>query len=231
MALLASATFLVSCANGSMVDARPDLTVLSRDSLPQPSAYASASRVTAYTIGPLDQLTVSVFGLEELSLPEIRVDQNGNIAVPLAGTFRAAGLSPAELGARIEAALSSKQVRNPSVAVNVLEIKSRNVTIEGEVELPGIFPVETDLTLLRAVALARGPSEFARTSEILVFRTVEGQDYVGVYDLNALRAGTYEDPAIYPDDLVVVGDSPSRRAFRTLVQGAALLSPLVILLR
>jgi polysaccharide export outer membrane protein len=57
------------------------------------------------------------------------------------------------------------------------------------------------------------------------------QRFVGVYDLRALRAGTYEDPEVFANDLVVVGDSPSRRLFTTLVQGAALLSPLIYLLR
>lgn len=214
-----------------MLNPRAELAVYQQEALPAPSLSEQVSQPNGYAIGPLDRIKVTVFGLGEISLEDIRVDQGGNISVPLVGTVRAAGLTPGALAANIEAGLRANQVRAPSVAVNVLEVVSRNITVEGEVELPGIFPVETDMTLLRAIALARGPTEFARVNEVLIFRTVGDQKLVGVYDLRALRGGTYEDPVVYANDIVVVGDSPSRRTFRTLVEGAALLSPLVYILR
>jgi polysaccharide export outer membrane protein len=184
-----------------------------------------------YLIGPLDKLNVVVFGIEDLSLKEVQVDTAGNIGVPLVGTVHAAGLSPDQLAANISNSLRAGGVLDPKVTVGVADIVSQLVAVEGEVHDPGLFPMEGRMTLLRAVAKAKGLTDNARSNDVLVFRTVNHQRFVGVYDLRALRAGTYEDPEVFANDLVVVGDSPTRRTFTTLVQGAALLSPLVYLLK
>ena len=53
-----------------------------------------------------------------------------------------------------------------------------------------------------------------------------------LYNLGAIERGNYPDPAIYPDDMVVVGDSPSRRLFDNILRGASILaSPLVVLVQ
>jgi len=54
----------------------------------------------------------------------------------------------------------------------------------------------------------------------------------GLYNLGAIRRGVYPDPAIYANDVVVVGDSPSRRLFKNLISLAPILSaPLIVLLQ
>jgi polysaccharide export outer membrane protein len=54
----------------------------------------------------------------------------------------------------------------------------------------------------------------------------------GLYNIDAIRRGAYADPAIYANDVVVVGDSPARRRFRDLVGVAPLLAaPLIALLQ
>ncbi len=199
--------------------------------LPAPSRSDTAASSVDYVIGPLDKLSISVLGLEELSRDEILVDAGGNLGVPLVGTVHAGGLSPTELATIIAEGLRAKKVRDPRVTVSMAEIVSQLVAVEGEVKQPGLFRMEGRMSLLRAIAKAEGPTEFARTNEVLIFRTVAGQRLVGVYDLRALRSGTYNDPQVFADDLIVVGDSPKRRIFKTLIEGAALLSPLVILLQ
>jgi polysaccharide biosynthesis/export protein len=53
-----------------------------------------------------------------------------------------------------------------------------------------------------------------------------------IYDLRAIRTGAYEDPEIFPNDLVSVGDSTRARRFKDLLQVAPLLTtPLVVLLQ
>ncbi len=59
-------------------------------------------------------------------------------------------------------------------------------------------------------------------------RTVDGRKMAGLYNIDAIRRGAYDDPAIYANDVVFVGDSPQRRRFRYLVSLAPLLAaPLI----
>ena len=232
--LFAVALILIlgACAAGPMVtQPAADLSVIRNERLPVPTALNMSPPADGFVLGPMDKIQINIFGIEELSVQETQVDSGGYVGVPLVGSVRAAGLSPAELGAAIAAGLRTKGVKNPQVAVGLVKLVSQVVAVEGEVRDPGIFVVEGKMTLMRAIAKAKGLTEFARTNEVLVFRNVGDQKLVGVYDLRALRSGTYEDPRVYANDLVVVGDSPARRRFKTLVEGVALLSPLVILLQ
>ena len=85
---------------------------------------------------------------------------------------------------------------------------------------------------LRAIASAKGMNEFARTEEVVILRTVEGRKMAGLYDIEAIRRGAYDDPPIYANDVIVVGDSPQRRLFRDFVSVAPLLAaPLIAVLQ
>ena len=87
-------------------------------------------------------------------------------------------------------------------------------------------------TLLRAVASARGLTEFAKADDIVILRTVNGQRFAGLYNITAIRRGLYMDPEIYANDLIVVGDSPQRRLFRDFIGVAPFLAtPLVAILQ
>jgi polysaccharide biosynthesis/export protein len=87
------------------------------------------------------------------------------------------------------------------------------------------------MTLRRAIASATGLSEFAKQDEVVILRTVDGRKMAALYNIDAIRRGAYADPAIYANDVVVVGDSPTRRRFRDFVSLAPLLAaPLVAIL-
>jgi polysaccharide export outer membrane protein len=105
------------------------------------------------------------------------------------------------------------------------------ITVDGQVREPGLYPVLGRTTLMRAVATAKGTTEFARLQDVVVFRTVGDQQMVALYNLQAIRRGVYPDPEVFANDVVVVGDSPARRLFRDVLQAAPLLvTPLVALL-
>ena len=181
-------------------------------------------------IGPLDTIEVSVFGVPDLSR-EMQVDASGRISMPLVGELDAGGRTADELATVIEASLTGRYVRNPDVTVNIKSLVSQVVAIDGQVVEPGLYPVTNQMTLLRAVASAKGLSEFAREDDVVILRTVEGRRMAGLYNIDAIRRGLYDDPAIYANDVVVVGDSPQRRLFRDFVSVAPLLAaPLVAIL-
>jgi polysaccharide export outer membrane protein len=227
-----AALALASCAGQPPIESTPRLTVIEgRAELPTPDRADLVAKDRLALIGPLDTISVNVFGVPELSR-EIQVDAGGRIAMPLIGTLDVVGKTAAELARDIETQFSGRYLRNPNVTVNLISSVSQVVTVDGQVVEPGLYPVTNQMTLLRAVASARGLTEFAKADDVVILRTVDGKHMAGLYNIGAIRRGVYDDPAIYANDIVVVGDSPQRRLFRDFVSLAPLLaSPIVALLR
>lgn len=185
---------------------------------------------SGYLIGAFDRLIVDIIGFEELNKREFQVDAAGNIAVPIAGTIRAAGQTPEQVTAEIAAKMRAGHVRNPQVSVNLFQSTSQYVTVEGQVMEPGNYPVVGNMTLMRAVAAAKGTGEFAKLDDVVVFRNVGDKRMVALYNMAAIRRGYYPDPALYAQDIVVVGDSPGRRLFARLVGASTLITGPIIAL-
>ena len=75
-------------------------------------------------------------------------------------------------------------------------------------------------------------TEFARVEEVVILRTVNNRKMAGLYDIGSIRRGVYDDPAIYANDVVIVGDSPQRRLFRDFVSLSPILAaPLIAVLQ
>lgn len=178
-------------------------------------------------IGPLDTINVDLFGVPDFTR-DVQVDASGRIAMPLVGTLDAGGKTAQELSVTIADALRRAYVRDPDVTVNIRESVSQVVTVDGQVAAPGLYPVTNQMTLMRAIASARGLSEFAKIDDVVILRTVDGRKIAGLYNLEAIRRGGYADPQIYANDVILVGDSPQRRLFRDFVSLAPLLAaPLI----
>lgn len=220
---------LSACAGPRMIDTGR-IDIVSADSLPEPTREDLSRGQRIHLLGPFDRVAIEVFGLPELSR-QVQLDANGQIGLPLAGQIEAAGKTPQELEQLVTERLRSGYVRDPRVTVSVLEMVSQVVTVDGEVRQPGLYPVTGAMTLMRAIARAQGTSEFAQTSHVVLFRTVEGRQMAALYDLRAIRLGAYEDPPILPQDVVVVGESQARRIFPQIITASSLLlTPLVTFL-
>lgn len=230
IALLA-AVALSGCAGRQALESTDRLTVVTGTSaLPAPDRQDLTAADRPSLIGPLDTIQVDVFNVPDLSR-EMQVDASGRISMPLAGTIDARGKTAGELANAVEAALRERYVRNPEVTVNIKSSVSQVVTVDGQVVEPGLYPVNNQMTLLRVIASAKGLTEFAKQDDVVVLRTVNNRKMAGLYNLTAIRGGTYDDPPIYANDVVVVGDSPQRRLFRDFVSLAPLLAaPLIAVL-
>ena len=77
--------------------------------------------------------------------------------------------------------------------------------------------------LLQAVAMARGTTEDANPSRVIVFRTIGGEKVAGAFDLKAIRRAQAADPAIYGNDIVIVDGSRARQMYRDLMSTIPLL--------
>ncbi|MEG8028210.1 polysaccharide biosynthesis/export family protein [Sphingomonas aerolata] len=223
---------LSACASDEHIVSTAQLTVVdTAQGLPVPTRQDLTAADRPSLIGPLDTIQVDVFNIPDLTR-ELQVDASGRIAMPLIGAVDARGKTAAELGQAIEAALRGRYVRKPEVTVNIKSSVSQVVTIDGQVVEPGLYPVTNQMTLIRAIASAKGFSEFAKQDDVVILRTVNGRRMAGLYNVAAIQRGAYEDPAIYANDVVVVGDSPQRRMFRDIVSVAPLLAaPLVALVQ
>lgn len=174
-------------------------------------------------IGKLDTVAVQVFQLPELNR-DIQVDREGNIAMPLIGSIHAEGLTAQQLSDEITHRLAANYVRQPSVQVMIKSVVAKMLTVEGSVTRPGIFELRGQTTLLGAMALAAGPNEFANIHRVVVFRQINGQRNAAAFDLETIRHGEAEDPAIFGNDTVVVDGSKLNRAYRDILQAIPLLA-------
>lgn len=219
--MVAAAASLAACSGSRNFDPQTAGAAQVQEALPEPTIADLVSQSREYRIGPLDTLQVSVFGVPDLARTG-QVDGGGGFSMPLIGSVQAAGETTNSLAQKIESALGGRYVRDPQVSVAVTEAVSQRVTVEGSVARPGQFPITGQTSLLRAVAIAGGPTEFAQLREALIFRTVRGERMVARFDLKNIRGGRAVDPEVFGNDVIVVGEDSRKRLFRDLLQAAPL---------
>ena len=182
---------------------------VSADSTPDPRVLADMRELLAtqsndvYTIGQSDLLTIKVFQAEELS-GEVRVDQRGAITLPLLGNVRIAGLTKAQAERRLIELLGTNLLQNPQVSIFIKEYTNRRITVEGEVNKQGVFPLSGKITVLQAIALAGGLGEKAKLDSVALFRKQGSGNRVYYLDINLIRDGKVNDPFVKNDDRIVV---------------------------
>jgi len=125
-----------------------------------------------YRIGREDVLEVVVWHEPELTRV-VPVRPDGRISLPLAGEVEAAGRTPTELQERVSQALEP-YIRETKVAVLVREINGTRVFVLGEVTKPGGFPLRGPMSVMQAIAVAGGRTEFAKDEVIWLRQQANG---------------------------------------------------------
>jgi polysaccharide export outer membrane protein len=182
-------------------------------------AVADASKAPVaedYRLWPNDIVQIDVFNMPALSR-SVQLDASGIIDVPLIGRIPASGKTAFQLAQNLQAAYGEKYLQNPQVTVMVKQARVETITVDGSVQQPGVFQVAQQTSLIRAIALAHGLDPIANPKQIVVFRNVKDQRVAGVFDLQQIRAGQAPDPAIYPNDTIIVASSASRKTLRDIV--------------
>lgn len=176
---------------------------------------------------PGDQVTITVFGEEDLSVQGAVIDQFGRLAMPLIGEISATEKSPGELAADVEQLYAGRFLLDPDVSVFVTEATPRTVTVEGDVDQPGVYPIQNGYTLLSAIAMAGSPTLTASLDEVLIYRQMDGEVIGGRFDLTDIRAGRAPDPALMPGDAIVVGYDNFRIFYQDFLRTAPLIGAFV----
>lgn len=179
-------------------------------SAPEPSAsqkgigdaedYSGGPR---YRIGPEDVLRISVWGNPELNL-DVVVRPDGIISVPLIQDVKADGLTAAEVAAVIQRNLLA-YIKDPSVSVIVLQVNASKFFVIGYVKSPGVFPLRGDVSVLQAISLAGGFTDFASPRKIRLVRNAGHRQEVRVinyYDI--IDRGGEGNYLLRPGDTLVV---------------------------
>jgi polysaccharide export outer membrane protein len=146
----------------------------------------------SYRLGPEDQLRISVWDNKELTL-DLVVRPDGKISMPLLQDVPAEGLTAAQLAADIQEGLSAFIV-SPEVTVIVLQVNAPKYYILGYVARPGTFPLRGDTSVLQALALAGGLTQFASPRSIKLIRASRGKQDVRIinyYDIIDSGEGNY----------------------------------------
>lgn len=221
--VLASVIALASCATDRSYGEAPGIEIAELEELPDPVIE------NLYVIGPQEALEIEVVGAERLSGTYL-TDGQGRISFPLVGLLELRGLAPNDAAVLLADMLRGSYLLNPEVRVIPSEIPPPTVSVGGQVAKPGEYPVLGRQSLLRVINQAGGLAEYAKLDDVLVLRAVGGQRYIGAYNIQAIQRGNYADPTVFPNDIVIVGDSPGRRRLDSILRYAPLLSSSAILI-
>lgn len=137
----------------------------------EPKLKCSSHVRSTYLLGLDDQLEISGQELTDYANKPMRIDGDGDIEAPLVGRVHLAGLTVQQAEEALDKALSA-YIRQPQVAVSVVEIHSAPVSVLGAVNTPGVHQVEGHKTLLEMLALAGGMRQDAGYS-IRITRELE----------------------------------------------------------
>lgn len=139
-------------------------------------------------------------------LPEQRndvVDDKGCVNFWRLGAMKIEGKTTSEAESLVEEAYrASDLLKDPSITI-ILQEDQYYVT--GEVRKPGPYQIRGDVTLGQAIAVAGGPTEYAKLTDVKVKRKDGSGTRILQFDLKKIQQGELPDPHIQPDDLVEVG--------------------------
>ena len=123
-----------------------------------------------FLLGPEDLLEITVWKNPDLSrVTAIRPD--GLISMPIIGDVQASGLTADGLAHRIADRLKQFVAGNPAVSVSVKELNSYCIFVLGEVTKPGKYQAKSYVTLLQAISMGGGFTEYAKKNRLQIVRT------------------------------------------------------------
>jgi polysaccharide export outer membrane protein len=147
-------------------------------------------------------LDITVYDVPELTL-KVRVGEDGSVTLPLVGAVHCAGLSVSEMEDLLVAKLvRDDYVKTPQVSILISEFATQSVSVGGEVNQPGIYPLPGPHTLFDAITAAGGLTQTAGDTITIVHKSAPGAPQKVTISKN----GAFHNPpgAIQPGDMITV---------------------------
>jgi len=155
-------------------------------------------------IGAGDLLNIVVFDTPELTT-SARVNQDGEVNLPVLGMMRLAGLNTIDAARKIEEDLRSRHlIIDPHVTVFIAEYASQGATVMGEVRSPGVYPTLGTRKLLDMLSVAGGLQSTAGKSVSIVHRDDPQHPIIVALQSGSSTMYAQENPIILPGDTIVV---------------------------
>lgn len=129
-------------------------------------AVPSRLHAQEYLLGEGDLLKITVYENNDLTT-EARVGGDGEISFPLIGPVKLGGLTVGQAEKKIASLLNDEYLVDPQVTIFISEYRSKKVSILGEVRMPGLYELNSDVTLLDIISKAGGLTEDAGDDVII----------------------------------------------------------------
>ena len=153
-----------------------------------------------YQLGPGDSIRVQVYQSPDLTV-EARVSESGTITYPLIGGVTVGGLSIGQAEKRIADELRTKNIlKAPQVNIVLLQVRGNQVSVLGQVNKPGRFPLETVNVRVSDMLAAAGGVMPTGDDVLVITGTRNGQPFRTSIDIPALFQGDRSE-----DDILLMG--------------------------
>ena len=162
--------------------------------------------LNANTLGPSDLVEVRVFQEADLS-GAYRVSPEGILDFPLCGQVHVKGMTSTQASETLTKCLAKGYLRNPQVTVLVREYNSKKIFVFGEVQKPGTFPFDGDMSIIQAITLAGGFTKTGARNNTNVTRIVNGQEQKIRVPVEDIGVGREKNFLLQPGDIIFVPES------------------------
>ena len=160
----------------------------------------------ASTLGHGDVFEVKVYDEKDLS-NIYRVSAAGTISFPLVGKVQVEGMTATDAADRIQDMLGEKYMRNPQVSVFIKEYNSKKISVFGQVNKPGTFKYENNMSVTQAVSMAGGFTKMAAKDDTNITRIEEGTEKKYPVPVESIAQGQAKNFYLQPGDIVYVPES------------------------
>lgn len=187
--------------------------------------------VQEFVLGPRDEIEVFVWQHADLSRTAV-VNPAGFVSYPLVGRLKASGVTGEELARQIQERLARYLV-DPQVTVTVKSARSQKVFVLGEVNRPGVFPLEGPVRVVEAIALAGGFNLDAEPQSVLLIRGDLRQPELHTLPLDRtlFQGAVAENVQVQPGDIIYVPAMRIADTERFFKRISNILFPIVALLQ
>jgi polysaccharide export outer membrane protein len=157
-------------------------------------------------VGPDDVFALRIVGEKDLP-DEFQVASDGTVDLPYIHRVQVAGLEPNEIARVVREKLIADQIlKDPSVTVMIKEYRSKKITVLGQVQKPGSFPLTSGLTLLQAVSVSGGFTSIAKTDHVRLTRKLKNGSKTVILSVDAITDGKSPDLPLQAGDVIYISE-------------------------
>jgi len=162
--------------------------------------------IESSTVGPDDVFVMRIVGEKDLP-EEYQVASDGTVDLPYVHRVNVSGLEPHEIARAVrERLIQEKILSDPSVVVMIKEYRSKKITVLGQVQKPGSFPLTSGLTLLQVVSLSGGFTSIAKTDHVRLTRKLKDGSKTVVLSVDSITDGRSPDVPLQAGDVLYISE-------------------------